>query len=243
LDGTVPEADPDEDQPPAITARAITMRGPWGPVYGPVDLELAQGGVTVLLGPAGSGRTAVLMTLAGRMKAMGGSLDVLGQTRASKIFEQCALAGVEELDGVYESVTVRDLVTEQLRWSAPWYRLVRRADAADVARLCESVFGALPLPDLDAYVDQLTELDAVLLRIALANIDSPPVLVIGSLDQVDDDGDRAELVRRLVALGERQTIVTASANPVPDGLGVRTQMPLVNISHAELTARDQKGVD
>jgi hypothetical protein len=120
---------------------------------------------------------------------------------------------------------------------------VRRADADDLARLCGPVFGPLPLPELDAYVDQLTELDAVLLRIALANIGSPPVLVIGSLDQVDDDGDRAELVRRLGALGERQTIVTASANPVPDGLGVRAQVALVNISHAELTARNQKGVD
>jgi ABC-type sugar transport system ATPase subunit len=243
LDGTVPDPDPDEQQPPAIVAIAITMRGPWGPVYGPVDLEVQRGGVTVLIGPAGSGRTALLMTLAGRMKPMGGSLNVLGQTRASKIFEHCALAGVEELDGVYESVTVRDLVTEQLRWSAPWYRLVRRADADDLARLCGPVFGPLPLPELDAYVDQLTELDAVLLRIALANIGSPPVLVVGSLDQVDDDGDRAELVRRLVALGEGQTIVTASANPVADGLGVRAQVPLVNINHAELTARDQKGVD
>jgi ABC-type cobalamin/Fe3+-siderophores transport system ATPase subunit len=226
LDDTVADEGDVDEGPPAITARAITMRGPWGPVFGPVDLEIPSGGVTVLRGPAGPGRTALLLTLAGRMKATGGSLDVLGRTRAPEIFRQCALAGVDDVDGVFESVTVRDLITEQLRWDASWYRLVRRAGDGEVARLCATVFGPLPLPGSSAYVDQLSELDAVLLRVALANTAAPPVLVVGSIDQVDDDGDRADLVRRLVALGEGQTVVTASANPVPDGLGVRAQLPL-----------------
>jgi energy-coupling factor transporter ATP-binding protein EcfA2 len=169
LDDSVAEPDTVEQEPPAIAARAIAMRGPWGPVYGPVDLEVARGGVTVLVGPSGSGRTALLMTLAGRMKPMGGSLEVLGQTRASAIFGRSALAGVEEIDGVSESVTVRDLITEQMRWDAAWYRVVPRADVDDLTRVCGPVFGPLPLPELTAYVDQLTQLDAVLLRIALAN--------------------------------------------------------------------------
>jgi ABC-type sugar transport system ATPase subunit len=239
----VADPDPVEQQPPAITAGAITMSGPWGPVYGPVDLEIPRGGVTVLVGPAGSGRTALLMTLAGRMKPRGGSLEVLGETRASAIFGRSALAGVEAIDDVYESVTVRDLITEQLRWDAAWYRLVRRADGDDLARLCGPVFGPLPLPDLTAYVEQLTELEAVLLRIALANTAAPPLLVVGSLDQVDNDGNRAELVRRLVVLGESQTIVTASANPVPDELGVRAQFQVANIGRAEVSTRDQKDVN
>ena len=58
---------------PAITARAITMRGPWGPVYGPIDLDIDAGGVTVLVCPPGSGRTALLMTLAGRMRPVSGN--------------------------------------------------------------------------------------------------------------------------------------------------------------------------
>ncbi|MCW2550618.1 MAG: hypothetical protein JWR78_399 [Mycobacterium sp.] len=57
-----------------------------------------------------------------------------------------------------ESVTVRDLITEQMRWDA-----------------VRPVFGPLPLPELTAYVDQLTQLDAVLLRIALANTAVPPI--------------------------------------------------------------------
>lgn len=202
------------------------MAGPWGPVYGPVTLEIPRGGLTVLLAPPGAGRTALLMTFAGRMKPMGGSLEVMGETNVRNIFRDSALAGVEELDAVYESVTVRDLLTEKLRWDAPWYRRVRRADDADLARVCAPVFGALPLPELRSYVDELTELQALLLRVALANTTAPPLLVVGGIDQVAEDESRMELVRRLVDVGERQTVVTASANPVPDGLDVRLQLPL-----------------
>ena len=48
----------DEDvvaQPPAIVASALAMSGPWGSVYGPVDLGVGCGGLTVLLGRAGQG--------------------------------------------------------------------------------------------------------------------------------------------------------------------------------------------
>lgn len=214
-----------DEQPPAIVAKAISVAGPWGPVYGPVTLEIPRGGLTVLLASPGAGRTALLMTLAGRMKPMGGSLEVMGETNVRTIFRDSVLAGVEELDAVYESVTVRDLLTEKLRWDAPWYRLVRRADDADLARVCSPVFGGLPLPELPSYVDELSELDALLLRVALANTTAPPLLVVGALDQVAEDASRIELVRRLVELGERQTVVTASANPVPDGLGVGVQLP------------------
>ena len=221
------EPDTVDEQPPAIVAKAISMAGPWGPVYGPVTLEIPRGGLTVLLAPPGAGRTALLMTLAGRMRPMGGSLQVMGETNVRSIFRGAMLAGVEELDSVYESVTVGDLVTEKLRWDAPWYRVVRRADDADLARVCAPVFGALPLPESSCYVDELSELDAVLLRVALANTAMPSLLVVGALDQVADDVSRTELVRRLVALGERQTVVSASANPVPDGLGVEVQLPVL----------------
>jgi ketosteroid isomerase-like protein len=86
----------------------------------------------VLVCPAGSGRTALLMTLTGRMKPVSGELTVFGRRRAQDIFGHAALAGIDELDGVSESVTVRDLITEQMRWDSSWFRLVRRADDADL---------------------------------------------------------------------------------------------------------------
>lgn len=214
------------------------MRGPWGPVYGPVDLEVEAGGVTVLVCPAGSGRTALTMTLAGRMRPKSGTLSVFGRTRVQDIFAASALAGIDELDTVAESVTVCDLITEQLRWDARWYKLIRRADEDDLVRVCGPVFGELPLPPLSEYVEELTELDGLLLRIALANTARPPLLVVGNLEQVTSDRNRDLLVGRLVDLGREQTVLTASVNGVT-GHPVR-QAPVANVSRAEL-AGQQKG--
>ena len=237
-------ADPSE--PPAavaaVTARGIRMSGPWGPVYGPVDLDIEAGGVTVLVCPAGSGRTALLMTIAGRMKPESGEIAVFGRHRAKDIFAHAALAGIDELDPVDESVTVRDLVTEQLRWDAEWYRLVRRADVGDVERVCGPVFGDLPLPPLHEYVEELTELDRLLLRIALANTGRPELLVVGNIDDVTSDANRDRLVERLVELGQHQTVITATVNGVTNP-NVRAQLPVANTSRAETTVAVDTAAD
>jgi energy-coupling factor transporter ATP-binding protein EcfA2 len=232
-----PDDHVDEERPPAVVAREIRMRGPWGPVYGPVDLEIPDGGLTVLVCPAGSGRTALLLTLAGRMAPQSGTLTVLGATRVHDIFAKSALAGIDELDTVPESVTVRDLITEQLRWNAPWYRLVPRADEATLNTVCAPVFGPHPLPPLDEYFEELTELDRLLLRIALANTARPPLLVVGHLDYVTSDVNRDLLIERLIDLGRNQTVVTATVNEV-DRQDVRSQIPVANTDRAELS---QKG--
>lgn len=211
------------------------MTGPWGPVYGPIDLDIEASGVTVLVCPAGTGRTALLMTLAGRMRAVAGDLSVFGRTSARTIFEVAALAGVDELDTVAESVTVRDLLTEQLRWDAPWYRLVRRAGEEELHRVCGPVFGELPLPPLTEYAEELSELDGLLLRIALANTSRPPLLVVGDLDQVTSDRNRDILVDRLIELGREQTVITATVNGVTQD--VRAQIEVSNVTRAELVAQ------
>lgn len=219
MSAAVSEPDPE----PAISARAITMRGPWGPVYGPIDLDIDAGGVTALIHPAGTGRTALLMTLAGRMRPVSGAVSVFGHTDARKIFAVSALANIDQLDKIAESVTVRDLITEQLRWDAPWYRFVGQAGAADLADICAGTFGDVALPELGAYFDQIGELAQVLLRIALANTATPPLLVVGDLDGITDDGNRAVVLERLIALGEHQTVITTSANAVP---GARAQISM-----------------
>lgn len=180
------------------------------------------------------------MTLAGRMRPQDGELTVFGKTRAKDIFGISALAGIDELDVVAESVTVRDLITEQLRWDARWYRLIGRADEADLARVCGPVFGQLPLPPLTEYFEELSELDRLLLRIALANTSRPPLLVVGHLDFVTSDRNREVLIGRLAALGREQTVITATVNDVA-GDDIRP-LPVENTSRAE-SAGQLKGAE
>jgi len=229
----------DESEPPAVVAKGVAMTGPWGPVYGPLDLVIPDGGVSVLVCPAGTGRTALLMTIAGRMKPLSGTISVFGATRAKDIFKLAGLAGIDGLDTVSESVTVRDLITEQLRWDASWYRFVRLARQPELETVCGHVFGDLPLPPLMEYFSQLSELDQLLLRIALANTRRPKLLVVGDLDFVTSDANRDALIDRLIDLGRSQTIVTTTVNGVT-GHAVRSQLVVANTDRAELLG-SQKG--
>ncbi|MGB6245297.1 MULTISPECIES: hypothetical protein [Gordonia] len=205
----------------AVVARGITQQGPWGRVYGPLDLDIPSGGLTILRAEAGPGRTALQMTLAGRMKARTGTLDVFGRTSAKAIFQVSSLAAIAALDDVYTSVKVGHLLTEKIRWDAPWYRLIGRARPDDLERICRPVFGDLPLPDLDTYVEELSELDGLLLRVALANTRRTPLLVVGNIDQVTSDVNLRILVSRLAALGAEQTVITTTVNHVDPALGHR----------------------
>lgn len=205
-----------------VCARGIELHGPWGHVFGPLDLDIDEGGVTVLAAQSGAARTALLMTLCGRMRLTRGSLRILGyQDRPTKVLAHSAIACVNELDEVRPSVTVRDLVTEQKRWDSPWYKLVPRVDDDGVAQMCEEVFGDVPLPRLNAFVDDLPEIQQLLLRIAVANTRRPSLLVVGRTDRIADDEERFTFLDRLVALGEHQSVITADVNPLPPDTGVR----------------------
>lgn len=221
----------------AVVAREITQKGPWGQVFGPLDLDIPAGGLTILRAEAGAGRTALQMTLAGRMKIKSGSLDVFGRTRPKAIFGVASLAGIAAIDDVYAAVRVRDLLTEKIRWDARWYKFIGAADADDYERICRPVFGELPLPPLTAYVEELSELDGLLLRVALANTKATPLLVVGNVDQVTSNENHRILLSRLVALGERQTVVTTTINDVDPGLGHRAFIDVPSMLPAGTTTQ------
>ena len=195
----------------AVTAHGLTKRG----VFGPVDLDVPAGGLTVLQAPAGRARTCLLLTIAGRMRPTAGTLSVFGATKPKQVFARAAIGAVDEVDEVYDAVTVGALVTEKLRWDAPWYRLVP-ARTRSVAEVCGPVFGPLGVPDAGTYVEDLDEKDVFLLRVALANTRRRPLLVVGDVDRLSSDDDQATVLERLADLGRTQTVLAATSNPVGD---------------------------
>ncbi len=201
------------DPPPApalITAAALGVDGEHGPIFSGVDLELISGFHAVQM-PGWQGQTALLLTLAGRLKASHGTVTVLGDTQPRAIRRHCSIAAFDDIDELDESVTVQTVLAEQRRWLAPWYSLV--PGEAGQAELDE-VFGENPPPSPKARIVELSDLDLFLLRITLALLSNRPILVVGDLEQVRDTSRRAVAVDRLGAIATQRTVVVGVTNPL-----------------------------
>ncbi|MHA7305080.1 ATP-binding cassette domain-containing protein [Arthrobacter sp. TMN-49] len=197
-----------------IHANNLALSAGRGPVYGPLTFEL-DGGLSVLRGDAGSGRTSLLLTLAGRMRHHEGSLLVGGyelprQLRAvQKRTSVVGFAGIDELE---ESVTVGAALKERLAWLSPWWSVVRKLNDVDVAEICAPSFGGEPIPHANTVIWDLSDTQAFLLRIALAMMSSPKILFVDDLEQIRSSESRAILWDRLAYLAGELTDVVVSAS-------------------------------
>lgn len=226
-DSTTPD---DTDTPaPAVLARDLRLTGSRGPVYGPVDLEITPGALTLVQGPQGAGRSSLLLTIAGRMRPdRGSTLTVLGEPlprRRSTIQHRTAVAGFDGIDDLDESVTVGDLTRERLRWLAPWYRHVGRVSQREFAALAVPVFGERPLPRVSSVVWDLDEVDRMLLRITLAMAQRPELLVVDDVDQVHDTERRRTVWARLESLAADGLTVIASVASLDEAARVPWSTP------------------
>ncbi|WP_246389046.1 hypothetical protein [Corynebacterium incognita] len=153
------------------------------------------------------------------MKLSHGRLEVAGETKPARIRRTVAVAGIDAIDALDRDVRVRTVLTEHRGWSRPWLSWTSRVDEDYYEALCADVFGHRPLPPLDAYVAQLSSLDRILLRIALALRPATgseiKLLIMDDLDQVRESADRAALLDTLVRLAERFPVVINSVNPLP----------------------------
>src|SRR5699024_2105353 len=187
--------------PPIVRARSLSGRGPEGIAFGPVDLAVPAGGMHVLQGDPGSGRTSLLLAVAGRFSTVSGDLAVAGRTSPARIREVCAIAGFADIDEIDDGVRVRAVVAEQLAWRTRWYRRAPRFDAERQAALFDPVFGPLPQPDPAARFGDLSELDRMLVRIAMDVHDDPRLLIIDDLEQLSFRPDQELLARPMIAPG------------------------------------------
>ncbi|GAA2528463.1 ATP-binding cassette domain-containing protein [Rarobacter incanus] len=213
---------PDKDSSPsdarlAVHATAVTLSGPRGPVYGPLDLEIPEGELSVIIGPQGSGRSSLLLTIAGRMKPNKGSeLTVLGHrlpAQRKEVQRVAAIAGFDGIDTVDGGVTVGAALRERIDWLSPWYRPAPRLNYRTYAHYAAAVFGDRKPPKLETYIWDLDELDQMLLRIVIALVQRPRLLVVDDLDQVHDFERRCYIWNRLQAMAAQGlTIVAAVAS-------------------------------
>ncbi len=198
----------------AVRARGLALHGHRGVVYGPVDLDVPTGTLTVLHAPQGGGRSSLLLTLAGRMVPdRGGDLVVLDEPlprRRRAVQRRAAIAGFAGIDELDESVTVAAVLRERIAWLSPWYRRVPQVDQSTLERRTAAVYGDRPVPRADARVHDLDEVDVMLLRIALALTQRPELLVVDDVDQVHDTQRRQFVWSRLEAIAAAGITVVAA---------------------------------
>src|SRR3972149_8628775 len=103
-----------------------------------VDFVVPHGGLTVLLGRNGAGKTPCLRTIMGLWKASAGRIDFDGadiSSRSTPAVAQLGIGYVPESMGIFAGLTVRENLTLAAR------------DGPIGSRRLDWMFGVLPAPE------------------------------------------------------------------------------------------------
>jgi ABC-2 type transport system ATP-binding protein len=222
-----------------IVARSITGHGPLGAAFQAVDLDAAPGNLVAVTGPGGSGRTSLLLAIAGRFPLVAGELLVGGHRlprESSAVRRLVAVARARPAIDLDERLLVRELVAERPLLGG------RKRSASE-----ESVIAALRLvgidPPRDALVGELHPAEQTLLACALAIAENPPGIVVDDVDEGLEPGDRPWVWRALrTVAGTGRTVVASASAPPSDPVAADQVVRLTHRSalHRAALARAER---
>lgn len=153
-----------------VQARQLSLRTKRGWVFKDVDLDVADGDLLAVTGPAGSGRSMLLLTLTGRARPSAGTLTVAGAQRRAKIRQATSVARITGAVELEADLRVGDLVRET--------RLLSRHEV-DYRHAAELVGCTV---DSATLVGDLAPDEATLFAVALALAPRPRLLVVDDVD-------------------------------------------------------------
>lgn len=206
------------DATDAVHLRDWSMSGKQGVVFSGIDLDVPSGGLAIIRGSAGSGKTALLLSIAGRMsvsKGEGRVLDLDLRKRARAVRGIVAVGHVEGLTDVEKDFTVAQHIAERRIMLQPWYKpWVSKSSVSEVIELIrnrfrlatefidelpEGTFSAADAKRADfliddegtAFVSELSELQKFILEFGLSSLSRPQCLVIDNIDFLRERADRA----------------------------------------------------
>jgi len=121
---------------------------------------------------------------------------------AARVRRLTGIAGFDAIDLLESEAKVAEAIRERLTWISPWYRRVRHLRPEDVSRILQPIFGPIVAPDANSLVRDMTEAQELLLRIALALLEGPRMVLVDDLDDVKDPSERASVADRLSTLAQ-----------------------------------------
>ena len=160
---------------PYITCSGLTLKTPSGRVYEDANFAVQKGQVVAIFGTEGSGRTSLMLTLAGRMKAQKGSLNVAGfdvRKQYKKVRKISALTLIPGVNDVPENIKVDDILAAELQICG---KRGRKAKVKDYLKTWElEKLSGTKFSDLEAYEGKYFD-------IALACVGDPQILMVDSI--------------------------------------------------------------
>jgi len=192
-----------------VTARGLGLRTRRGWVFRDVDLDVHPGELVALTGAAGSGRTSLLLALAGRFTTNRGTLHRNGPAAVGYV------AGAADPEA---GLTVAEHVEERLLLvgRAPWRRSARRRVVAE----CLAAGGYDGEPD--RLVRDLDTYHRHRLGLVLARAEQPDLVVVDDADADLSSAERDDLWHALRDLAGAGVAVVAACREIDPAVPDRT---------------------
>lgn len=200
---------------PAVVAAGLGRQGEAGWIFRDVDFTVLPGALAAIVGPAGSGRSSLLLALAGRMRPTAGTLTVLGHDLAGDpagVRDLTSVARAAGVIGPEPALTVGESIEERC--------LIDDVESVEGHTRFQDACRLLQFdPDPTALVESVVGEQATLLALALAYVRTSAAIVLDDLDRDIPLTVRPLLVqalRRLAASGPA-IIVTANERSTVSG--------------------------
>ena len=201
---------------PLLAVEGLGLATPAGPVFTDLSFAVPRGALTAVVGPSGSGRSALLLALGGRMRGVTGTVRLGERAARSRPRDLRAHTAVARLATLVEPegrLTVGESVTERALVDG----VAADAAALAVARAEETVGTTF---DRSLLVDDLSAYDRALLCVALALVRPADLVLLDDADRAGDVADQRRLLDalgRLVAAGQTVVVSTTEAASLPPG--------------------------
>lgn len=183
-----------------IEAHGLELKTILGCPYSGIDLSIKQGDVFAIRGRNGAGKTALLLTLAGRMKFTGGSLTVLGHElprEANDVQHRVGLALFDGLNDLPETQLVRYAVSAEFEL---YERTLSKQDVADY--LDEWKLSGIG----DKRIRELTRDELVHLGGALAWAGHPDIIVVDDIESQLTKDQSTAIMNDFLSLARKRNV-------------------------------------
>lgn len=218
-------AEPDRGPTPLLLqARGLEMAGRSSMVFGPLDLDLRTDRVGVVTGQQGSGRSALLLALAGRLKGVQGSLlvtDIDGIAHPRALRKQVSVARITDFAELEPNLTVAESRDERAIAEGIGTRRGRER-FRQLEDLLDHRF------QLDDWAGHLPAVEKTLLELVLGCLKPAALVVCDDLDASLTDAQLRWIHDGLAVLredGNHFVVSMLDESPLPDDAHVVHLVP------------------